>query len=116
MSERSTELRGPADAAFIRLARTATLSVASTRGFAVDACDELRMAVEEACNALTSGGAKELTITYVDDRAGLTLSIQPAPEQDVTLTSTAELILTTMCDRLSITSGGALVIVKNLQS
>src|SRR4051794_40380920 len=49
---RTGEIHGPADEPFVHLARTAAMSFASQAGLRIDPCDELRIAVDEACKML----------------------------------------------------------------
>ena len=112
MPGRTVELRGPADDAFVRLIRGATLSVASQAGFAVDPCDELRVAADEACNLLISSGAGDLVVVWDHDPPLLTITFSASDSVMVSLDPVAELVLTTMADHLLVEEGGRIVIQK----
>jgi hypothetical protein len=113
-SPRRVELRGPADHAFVRLARTVTVSVASQCGFPVDPCDELRIAVDESCNILIHGGAEDLSIDFVDDGSGLVVDVSSPLDEVPQLVPTAQLVLTTMVDELHVDRPGRIVLHKRL--
>lgn len=116
MATRTVEVRGPADQAFVRLVRTATLSAASQAGFAVDPCDEWRIAADEACNALIRGGAIDLRVVFEDDSPLLTLTICGNDGTCVALDATTELVLTTMVDHLAVSDGRTIVLQKTVVS
>lgn len=126
MPDRKVELRGPADEAFVRLVRGATLSVANQIGFTVDTCDELRVAADEACNVLIANGADELVVALDHGPALLTLTFLPSRSDgagdgdgdsgrgvDVVLDSVAELVLATMVDEVTV-EGGTIVLHKTI--
>jgi len=104
---RVSELRGPADFAFVRLVRTMTLAVSAQADLSVDDADELRMAVDEACNALIKAGAVTLGVTFVESDV-LTLTIRPTPQLSLAITPTTELILRTMTDAMMMQSDGTI--------
>ena len=111
---RRVELRGPADHAFVRLARTVTLSVASQSGLPVDPCDELRIAVDESCNILIHGGAEELSIDFVEDGSNLVVDISSSLDELPQLVPTAQLVLTTMVDELHVDRPGRILLHTHL--
>lgn len=111
---RRVELRGPADQAFVRLARTATLSVASQAGLAVDPCDELRIAVDESCNTLIGYGADELHIDFIEEESTLQVCIRSNLGEVPELQPTAQLVLATMVDELQTDQPGTIVLHKHL--
>ena len=112
MESRKVELRGPADQGFIRLVRTATLSVASQAGFAVDPCDELRIAADEACNVLVGAGATSLVVVFEDSPTQLIVTICSNDGVTISLDATSELVLTTMVDNLIVQGDGTIVLQK----
>lgn len=114
MESRTVELRGPADQGFIRLVRTAMLSVASQAGFAVDPCDELRIAADEACNVLVGGGATDLVVRFEDATPQLTITICSNDGVAIALDATSELVLSTMVDHLTVQDDGTIVLQKTL--
>ena len=65
---RSAEVRlaVPAAPQFVRLVRLAAADIATRAGFSLDEIDDLRMAVDELCFALTGadGCAGELAVTF----------------------------------------------------
>ena len=112
--DRRVELSGPADHAFVRLARTVTVSIASQAGFGVDPCDELRIAVDESCNILIHAGAEDLSMEFVDDGEDLVVDIRSSLNERPHLVPTAQLVLATMVDELDVAHGGRIVLHKRI--
>lgn len=112
--KRVVELRGPADDAFIRLVRTASVSFASQAGLEIDPCDELRMAADEACRMLGDLGAAKLDITLAEDAGLLSFSVRPDRPLIFQPSPESALILKTMTDRYFLAEGGTIVLEKAL--
>jgi hypothetical protein len=56
---------------YIRVARAVASSLAAARGFDVEEIDDLRIAVDELCNALLAlGDATSITLELTDDATG----------------------------------------------
>jgi hypothetical protein len=112
---RVVQLLGPADARFTDLVRLTSVAVASQAGLAVDSCDELRLAVDEACLGMLSTDAHEIHATFVEDDVALTISICGDVPVDVELDAQASLTLTMMTDHFSVGTDGELLLRKRLR-
>jgi hypothetical protein len=113
---RAIDVDGPADAGFVKLLRTMTISFASDAGFDIDQCDELRMAVNEACEVLLAAFPVGLVATFVED--GLVVQVTVRADEHVTVHVGAEssLVMTVLTDRWSIAQGGAISLAKLMPS
>jgi len=84
-----------------------TLAVSAQADLGIDDADELRMAVDEACNTLIKAGAVSLDVTFVESNT-LTLTIRPTPQLSFTITPTTDLILRTMTDDVMMQPDGTI--------
>jgi|ERR1700710_2127943 hypothetical protein len=111
---RVVQLHGPADAPFADLVRLASLAVGSQAGLSIDACDELRLAVDEACFALIAVDPQALDVTFIEDEATLSVSIRTKHPVAFELDAEATLVLQTMTDHFAVAAEGALILQKRL--
>ena len=111
---RVIEFHGPGDEPFVHLIRLASVSFASHAGLAIDTCDELRLAVDEACSALVAVGPESLDVTFTEDDTTLTISVRTSEPGSVHLNAEATLVLKTMTDDFSVAFDGAVILKKRL--
>jgi anti-sigma regulatory factor (Ser/Thr protein kinase) len=98
---RVIELTGPGDADFVATARLVATSIGTQAGLTVDGCDELRLAVDEACRALVHAGSPTLLVAFVIERA-ITVTVRSGKPQQVNLAPTSRLVLHTLTDNVSL--------------
>jgi hypothetical protein len=111
---RVIELTGPADAHFLSTARTVAVSVSAQAGLSVDACDELCLAVDEACGALQLAGTAALLVSFVID-ADIRVTIRSSRPQMVTVDATSRVVMSTMTDGFDVDSAdGAIRLMKHV--
>ena len=110
------QVHGPADAPFADLVRLTSVALAAQAGLTVDGCDELRLAVDEACHALLAVDVHELDVTFLEDEETLSVSIRAKDPVDLRLDTEAELILKATTDHFAVDRDGALVLQKRLCS
>jgi hypothetical protein len=68
MAESPVRLQLAAHQRYIRVARAVASSMATARGFDVEEIDDLRIAIDELCNALiTLGDASSISLELTDD-------------------------------------------------
>jgi serine/threonine-protein kinase RsbW len=94
----------PADSSYVCVVRTATSAVCARADFTVDALDDVRLAVDEAC-ALAIADApagSDMTVTLRAEGATVTIDIAAASAtgQPVSTTSFAWTVLTALVDRV----------------
>ncbi|MFA5884689.1 MAG: ATP-binding protein [Acidimicrobiia bacterium] len=75
---RGVELRIPADAAYLRLARLAAADTAARVGLGADAIDDVRLAVSELC-ALMTGSRTGIILRFEGDDGCVVVEGRGAP-------------------------------------
>lgn len=70
----------PASGAYVAILRTTTAGIAARLGFGLDAIEDLRIGVDEACTLLLSESPREITCGFSSDGLGVTIvmSMRPA--------------------------------------
>jgi hypothetical protein len=111
---RVLQLQGPGDYAFVRVARALTMTIGSQCDLDFDQCDELRVAVDEACNTVIAAGAAEVAVDFVEE-ATLTVTIRPTRSIDLVLTPTSRLVLMSMVDDVAVQPDGSISLTKKLR-
>jgi len=109
---RVIDIHGPADEPFVSVARTAAVAFASSAGLAIDQCDELRLALHEACGLLLDADAVDLT--FAEDGHSLSMSLRPSAPVACRLSPQSELVLKTMTDRFVLDQDGMITLEKLL--
>jgi|SRR5215203_3803846 len=109
---RVIDIHGPADEPFVCLARTAAVAFASSAGLPIDQCDELRLALHEACGLLLDAHAVDLTL--VEDGHSLSMSLRPSEPVACRLSPQSALVLNTMTDRFFLARDGMITLEKLL--
>lgn len=68
----------PADARFLRIARLTAAAIASDLGFSLDAIEDLRIAVDEACAAVITDASpeSELSLVYLPAIDGRSIAVE----------------------------------------
>jgi hypothetical protein len=105
---------GPADAPFVNLVRTSSISFASSAGLSLDRCDELRIAVNEACSMLLGAESPALGVTFLDDGAAITVTVRATEPVSLRLSAESALVLKTMTDGYRLAEGGIITLEKRL--
>ena len=111
---RIVEMTGPGDLEFASSARMTAVAIAGAAGLSSDGCEELRIAVEESCVALICAGADRLHLVFStgDD---ISVSVCAGEPVDLRLTTTSELVLTSLSDSLLVVRHpGAIIVTKLL--
>jgi hypothetical protein len=111
---RVVQLQGPGDYTFVRVVRTLTMAIASQCDLSFDQCDELRVAVDEACNAMIAAGAAELVVDFVEE-ATLSVTVRPTRPVELALSPTSRLVLVSMADDVALQPDGSISLTKNLR-
>jgi serine/threonine-protein kinase RsbW len=108
----SVELRLPADARLVRVARLVASGVGSTIGLDVEEIEDLRVAVDEGCSALIEGGDRgPLRLTFEADDRGVvvrgntTAAAQPS-QLDTSRLHLSEQILALVVDDHELVTDG----------
>jgi len=109
---RVIDIHGPADEPFVGVARTAAVAFASSAGLPIDQCDELRLALHEACGLLLGPHAVE--VTFVENDTSLSMSLRPSEPVDCRLSAHSALVLKTMTDRFHLDEDGMITLEKRL--
>lgn len=95
-------LRVPADTSYVSLVRTAATAVSAQADFTVDALDDLRLAVDEACALAISDAVagSEITVTFRVDgpRVAIDVCAASASGLPVATNTFAWTVLTALVD------------------
>ncbi len=101
----------PAKAEFLHILRSVVASAAATMDFTIDAIDDLRLVIDEACGQVLglSSGATALTVNigFLDHSLELTVSTDgtPAEPPESVQDSMAWTILSALSDSLKLQEG-----------
>ena len=92
----------PPQPRFIRVARLVAAGLANELGFGVDRLDDVRLAVGEACALAVQVGAHDVTLSYVLEGGGLSVTIDAelgstGDQLDVEYVSLVEQVLQVAC-------------------
>ena len=111
---RVVELAGPSDDDFLHTARVVAVSLGSQAGLDADSCDEIRVAVDEACGALRMAGCARLLISFnLHDHIEVT--VRSSSPQPFTLDMPSRLVMSALMDRLDVDGqDGSIHLVKRL--
>jgi serine/threonine-protein kinase RsbW len=93
-------LRIPADTSYVSLVRTATAAVSAQADFTVDALDDLRLAVDEACALAISDAVSDITVTFrvSGSRVAIDVCTASASGRPVATNTFAWTVLTALVD------------------
>jgi serine/threonine-protein kinase RsbW len=74
-SAETVTLTIPGIGAYLGIVRTTTAGIAARQRFPLDAIEDLRIAVDEACNLLLGEEATAITCTFVCERGGIDVEL-----------------------------------------
>ena len=112
METKRIELCIPAERNMLLIARMTTSGVVSRAGFTLDEMDDMKMAIDEACNLmmLQKPGCAALKLTYEYDDAAVKVEIDGQDFQeemnektDLNMQEVIRCILETMTDEVTLT-------------
>jgi serine/threonine-protein kinase RsbW len=66
----------PGSGAYLGILRTTTAGLAARLGFGLDAVEDLRVAVDEACNLLLNEPAAQITCRFYPDVEGVAIDLE----------------------------------------
>ena len=69
----------PASGAYVAILRTTTAGIAARLGFGLDAIEDLRIGVDEACTLLLGESPREITCGFSSDGLGVTIVMSMGP-------------------------------------
>ncbi len=92
----------PPQPRFIRVARLVAAGLANELGFGVDRLDDVRLAIGEACALAVQVGAREVTLSYMLEDSGLSVTIDAelgstGDQLDAEYVALVEQVLTVAC-------------------
>jgi serine/threonine-protein kinase RsbW len=104
MTNHEVSVSVPGSADYLRLVRLAAADAATRAGFSVDEIEDLRIAVDELCFALSDGDADyRIELSYQVTDSGIEMAGRCAkPGSDFALSELAEMIVSAVVDEFSL--------------